>query len=353
VKAFAMEEREVERYRQENQQFFNEAMRAGRVVALSSPLMEVLASIGIAVVIWFGGTQVIAGKSTPGNFFAFLTALLMMYGPIKKLTNVNNITQQGIAGSVRIFEFLDAQPSVKEAENPIEMPPFHKSIELNNVSFKYEEKMILQDIKLCVKKGEIIAIVGVSGAGKTTLCNLLPRFYDASSGNIFIDGQDIRDLTIKSLRRQIGIVTQETILFNDTIKNNLTYGNPNASEEEIIQAAKAAMAHDFICQIPGEYNAYIGERGTKLSGGQKQRMAIARAIIKNPPILILDEATSSLDSKSEAMVQKALDNLMQKRTTFIIAHRLSTVRGANKIIVLHHGKIKEIGNHANLLAKNA
>ncbi len=351
VKAFAMEEREVERYRQENRQFFNEAMRAGRVVALSSPLMEVLASIGIAIVIWFGGSQVIAGKSTPGNFFAFLTALLMMYGPIKKLTAVNNTTQQGIAGSVRIFEFLDAKPSVKEAKDAIEMPPFNRSIELSNVSFKYEEKMVLQDINLCVKKGEIIAIVGVSGAGKTTLCNLLPRFYDATSGNIFIDGQDIKNLTISSLRRQIGIVTQETILFNDTIKNNLTYGKPDAPEEEIIQAAKAAMAHEFICQIPGEYNAHIGERGTKLSGGQKQRMAIARAILKNPPILILDEATSSLDSKSEALVQKALENLMQNRTTFIIAHRLSTVRGAHKIIVLHHGRIKEFGTHTDLLAK--
>ncbi|MEW6378240.1 MAG: ABC transporter ATP-binding protein [bacterium] len=351
VKAFHMEEREVERYRRENQRFFNEQMRAGRVAILSTPLMELLASFGIAFIVWFGGAQVIAGKSTPGNFFSFMTALLMMYSPIKKLTHVNNDIQHGIAASQRIFEFLDAQPSVREAEDAVEMPPLRQSIEYRDVSFRYEKQPVLQNINLRVSRGEIIAIVGTSGAGKTTLVSLLPRFYEATSGDILIDGQDIKKATLRSLRQQIGIVTQETILFNDTVRNNILYGRPDAGDAEVIEAAKAALAHDFISQMPDGYDARIGERGVKLSGGQKQRIAIARAILKNPAILILDEATSSLDSKSEALVQQALDNLMQDRTTFIIAHRLSTVRGAHRIVVLNQGRIQEIGDHVTLLAQ--
>ena len=352
VKAFHMEKREIERYQQENRRFFNEQMRAGRVAILSSPLMELLGSFGIAFIVWFGGAQVIAGKSTPGNFFSFMAALLMMYSPIKKLTQVNNDIQHGIAASERIFEFLDAQPSVREADNAVDIPPFSQSIEYRDVCFQYEKQPVLRNINLSVSRGEIVAIVGSSGAGKTTLVSLLPRFYEVSSGSILIDGLDIRAATLRSLRQQIGIVTQETILFNDTVKNNILYGKPEATDSEVIAAAQAALAHDFICQMPQGYETRVGERGVKLSGGQKQRLAIARAILKNPAILILDEATSSLDSKSEALVQKALENLMKDRTTFIIAHRLSTVRGAHRIVVLNQGKIEEIGDHAALLAKN-
>jgi len=351
VKAFHMEEQEVERYSQENRRYFNEQMRAGRVMVLSAPLMELIGSIGIAFIVWFGGAQVIAGKSTPGNFFSFMAALLMMYAPIKKLTQVNNDTQQGIAASGRIFEFLDEQPSVQEAEDAVEIPAIKQYIEYRNVSFQYEKQIVLHDINLKVTRGEIVAIVGASGAGKTTMLNLLPRFYEATSGSILIDGQDIRNATLRSLRQQIGIVTQETILFNETVKNNILYGNPSASEEHLLEAAQAALAHEFITQMPEGYDTRIGERGVKLSGGQKQRIAIARAILKNSPIMILDEATSSLDSKSEALVQKALDNLMRDRTTFIIAHRLSTVRGAHRIVVLNKGEIMEIGDHASLLAQ--
>jgi subfamily B ATP-binding cassette protein MsbA len=351
VKAFHMEEQEVERYSQENRRYFNEQMRAGRVMVLSAPLMELIGSIGIAFIVWFGGAQVIAGKSTPGNFFSFMAALLMMYAPIKKLTQVNNDTQQGIAASGRIFEFLDEQPSVQEVEDAVEIPAIKHYIEYRNVSFQYEKQVVLHDINLKVTRGEIVAIVGASGAGKTTMLNLLPRFYEATSGGILIDGQDIRKATLRSLRQQIGIVTQETILFNETVKNNILYGNRSASEEQLIEAAQAALAHEFICQMPERYDTRIGERGVKLSGGQKQRIAIARAILKNSPIMILDEATSSLDSKSEALVQKALDNLMRDRTTFIIAHRLSTVRGAHRIVVLNKGEIMEIGDHASLLAQ--
>jgi len=351
VKAFHMEEAEVERYSRGNRRYFNEQMRAGRVMVLSAPLMELIGAIGIAFIVWFGGAQVIAGKSTPGNFFSFMTALLMMYGPIKKLTQVNNDTQQGIAASSRIFEFLDAQPSVREAEDAVAIPALSQCIEYRNVSFQYEKQVVLHDINLLVPRGEIVAIVGTSGAGKTTLLSLLPRFYEVTSGSILIDGQDIKKATLRSLRQQIGIVTQETILFNETVKSNILYGKPAATEAELIDAAQTALAHDFICQMPEGYDTRIGERGVKLSGGQKQRIAIARAILKNPPILILDEATSSLDSKSEALVQKALDNLMKNRTTFIIAHRLSTVRDAHRIVVLNKGEILEIGNHASLLAK--
>ncbi|MEW5804721.1 MAG: ABC transporter ATP-binding protein [bacterium] len=351
VKAFHMEEREVERYKQENRRYFNEQMRAGRVMVLSSPLMELLGAIGIAFIVWFGGARVIAGESTPGNFFSFMTALLMMYGPLKKLTQVNNDTQQGIAASSRIFEFLDARTSVVEAEDAVHIPPLSQCIEYRNVSFQYEKQMVLHDITLRVNRGQIVAIVGASGAGKTTLLSLLPRFYEVTKGQILIDGLDVRKATLRSLRQQIGIVTQETILFNDTVKNNILYGKPTASEDELIEAAQTALAHDFISQMPEGYDTPIGERGVKLSGGQKQRIAIARAILKNPPILILDEATSSLDSKSEALVQKALDNLMENRTTFIIAHRLSTVRGAHRIVVLNKGMIVEVGDHASLLAQ--
>ena len=259
--------------------------------------------------------------------------------------------QQGIAASSRIFEFLDARPTVEEAAEATDMPLFSRSIEFKGVSFQYEDKLILKDINLHVTKGEMVAVVGSSGSGKTTLLNLIPRFYDATLGSILIDGQDIKKITLNSLRRQIGIVTQETILFNDTVRNNLIYGSSDAPEEEIIEAAKAAMAHDFICQMSQGYDTHIGERGTKLSGGQRQRIAIARAILKNPPILILDEATSALDSKSEALVQMALENLMKDRTTFIIAHRLSTVRCAHKIIVLSKGRIQEVGDHTSLLAR--
>lgn len=351
VKAFCMEKFEIDKFFKENRDLFNHFMRSVRVTALSSPLMEIIAVVGIALVIWYGGYEVGRGATTWGTFFSFLTAVILLYEPIKKLSGLNNQIQQALAGAERVFEIIDTKPDIVEAKDAITLPPINKEIEFQNVSFQYEDNIVLQDINIKVRVGEIIAFAGSSGVGKTTLVNLIPRFYDTTHGSIKIDGTDIKKVTLHSLRKQIGMVTQDVILFNDTIKNNISYGRKDATEEDIIEAAKAAYAHEFIMEMPMKYDAVIGERGIKLSGGQRQRIAIARAILKNSPILILDEATSALDAESELIVQEALANLMKDRTTFVIAHRLSTIRQADKIIVLENGQIAEIGKHNELLKK--
>ncbi|MCI0469979.1 MAG: ATP-binding cassette domain-containing protein, partial [Nitrospirae bacterium] len=290
------------------------------------------------------------GASTPGTFFSFLTALIMLYEPVKNLSGANSMIQQGVAAAIRVYDLLDTPVDIKDKAGAVALPPIKRHIEFRDVSFRYDEALVLKDINLKVKAGEILAIVGMSGGGKTTLVNLIPRFYDITDGAIYIDGIDIRDVTLSSLRSQIGIVTQQTILFNDTVRNNIAYGDVRKSEQEIIEAARAAYAYDFIEKLPQKWDALIGEQGVKLSGGERQRISIARALLKNAPILILDEATSSLDTESELEVQKALDNLMQGRTTLVIAHRLSTIRNADRIIVIKDGAIVEEGKHDELLA---
>jgi subfamily B ATP-binding cassette protein MsbA len=351
VKAFSMEDYENKRFANENEHLFKLAMKSVSINAVSSPFMEFLGGIGIATIVFYGGYQVINGVSTPGTFFSFLTALIMLYEPVKRLTNVNNTIQQGIAGAQRVFSIIDLVPEIMNHADAVALPKISRGIEIQHVSFRYEETPILRNIHLSIKAGEVVAFVGMSGGGKTTLVNLIPRFYDVTEGRIMIDGHDIRDVTIESLRGQIGIVTQQTILFNDTVKNNIAYGDIEKTDEDIIQAARAANAHDFIMNLPKGYETVIGEQGAKLSGGERQRISIARALLKDAPILILDEATSSLDTEAEIEVQDALETLMKGRTTLIIAHRLSTIRNADRIIVLSKGEIVEEGAHEFLLEK--
>lgn len=352
VKAFNMEDYERKRFAGENKKLFNLLMKSVRVRALSHPLMEFLGGMGIAFIVFYGGYNVIKGEATPGTFFSFLAALLMLYEPVKRLSGVNNTIQQGLAAATRIFEVLDAVPEIHNKSGAKTLHSITQGIEFQDVSFRYEEEWVLKNINLEIKVGEVVAFVGASGGGKTTLLNLLPRFYDVSSGRILIDGVDIREYTVESLRSMIGMVTQQTILFNDTVKNNIAYGKIGEPMEEIIKVAQAANAHGFIQNLPQGYDTIIGEQGIKLSGGEKQRLSIARALLKNAPILILDEATSSLDSESEVEVQKALEYLMQGRTTLVIAHRLSTIRRADRIVVISNGTVAEIGTHEELLEKN-
>lgn len=351
IKSFCREKDEVSRFRNKNQDFYRELMRSTRIIEATSIMMEFVGGLGIAFVFLYGGKLVIKTTISPGEFFSFLTAIFMIYTPAKRLVGANNALQQAKAPLERIDKLL---AEGKEAEGRTEIKGINKDIAFNNVSFRYEntKEDALKNINFRAKKGEIIALVGKSGAGKTTFVDLLSRFYNPSQGTISIDGTDIPGVTLQSLRSLIGIVSQDIILFNDTVRSNIAYGKTGATEEEIISAAKAAFAHDFILELPQGYNTFIGERGIRLSGGQKQRLSIARAILKNPPILILDEATSSLDSASEMMVQKALETLMEGRTTFVIAHRLSTVRRADRIIVLDKGSIVESGTHSELLASN-
>ncbi len=351
VKAFNREAHEKKRFSKKSRKILRLEMKETRVKALSSSLMEFLGGIGIAFIIWYGGGHVVAGTYSFGTFMSFLTAVGLMYEPLKKLSKLNNAIQRGMAAVDRIFDILEQKPDIIEAASPVQIRPGQHGISFENVSFKYDREWVLKNINLNVKAGEIIALVGGSGGGKTSLVNLIPRFYDVNQGAVLIDNIDIRNVSIASLRSQIAIVTQEPILFNDTIRNNIAYGNPDASEQEIIEAAEAAYAYDFIKSFPHMFDTSIGELGGRLSGGQKQRLCIARALLKDAPVLILDEATSSLDSESEALVQKALGNLMKGRTTFIIAHRLSTIGYAQRIIVIGDGRIIEDGMHEQLLAR--
>ncbi|NOX24765.1 MAG: lipid A export permease/ATP-binding protein MsbA [Deltaproteobacteria bacterium] len=351
VKAFGMEKYESRRFAVMVEKLFAIISKDIRINSLQHPIMELFGGIGIAAVIWYGGHQVIAGQSTPGTFLSFMTALIMIYDPIKGVSNINSPLQQGLAAATRVFDLLDIKPEIEDRPGAETMPPFQSEIEFRRVNFGYTpDTMVLKDINLTVRAGEILAIVGSSGAGKTTLVNLIPRFFEVSSGAILIDGRDLREVSQKSLRHQLAIVSQQTILFNDTVRNNIAYGDLERSEEEIVAAARAANALDFIEELPQGFDSVIGESGARLSGGQQQRLSIARALLKNAPILILDEATSSLDTESEHEVQTALENLMKNRTTFVIAHRLSTIRNADRIVVIQDGSIVEEGKHEELLA---
>jgi ATP-binding cassette, subfamily B, bacterial MsbA len=353
VKAFGMEEYEIQRFAKENFRLFKESLRASRIRGVVTPMMELLAAFGIGAVVWYGGSSVIAGGRTPGEFMAFMAAMFLMYQPFKSLTRTYTLLHQGLAGAERVFEILDEPPSIKDKPDAQIAPRFAKAIEFHDVSFAYGAKPVLNRVNLTIRAGEVVALVGMSGAGKSTLADLIPRFYDVSSGRITVDGVDIRDVSLASLRSQIGIVTQHTFLFDDTVRNNIAYGDPERGMEDVRAAARAAHADEFITSMPKGYDSLVGEMGMQLSGGQRQRLAIARALLKDAPILILDEATSALDSDSERMVQEALERLMTERTTLVIAHRLSTIRNADRIVVLVDGTIAEEGTHEELLARKS
>jgi subfamily B ATP-binding cassette protein MsbA len=351
VKAFGMEAYESRRFTEKNHALFNSLMRSIKTGAISHPVMEVISILGTSLVILFGLYAIVAGTMTVGDFFSFMAALVFFYRPLRDLNGVNNAVQDGMAAAKRIFEVLDTEPEIRDRRGAVDTSREFKTIEFRNLSFKYEEEPVLKDIDLAVKAGETIAIVGRSGGGKTTLVNLIPRFYDVTGGAILIDGRDVRDLSLGSLRSLSAIVTQQTILFNDTVRNNIAYGNTARPFDDVLRAARSAFADDFIRTLPEGYDTVIGESGVKLSGGQRQRIAIARALLKDAPVLILDEATSSLDTQSEREVQKALDTLMAGRTSFVIAHRLSTIMNADRIIVLKDGRIIEQGGHGELLER--
>jgi ATP-binding cassette, subfamily B, bacterial MsbA len=352
VKAFGMELFEIAKFKQATRRLLRINLRWVRANAATAPLMELLGAITIAGLLLYARNQILHHAQTTGGFVAFLYALLKMYEPIKRLTGVNNAFQQAVGASEQVFQYLDVRSEVQDKPNAIVLPPFSKEIVFDQVEFDYEPgEALLRDVNLRIGKGEVVAIVGSSGAGKTSLANLIPRFFDVTAGRILIDGHDVRDVTRSSLRAQIGMVTQETILFNDTVFNNICYGHTPQRAEQVEQAAGAALAHDFIMEMPLGYQTVIGERGQRLSGGQRQRIAIARALLKNPPLLILDEATSELDTESELLVQRALGNLMVGRTVLVIAHRLSTVRRADRIVVLDRGTISEVGTHEDLVSR--
>jgi subfamily B ATP-binding cassette protein MsbA len=353
VKAFRMEEFESRRFAKATERLFKTNMRITEIVSTLPPLMELVGGLAMAGAIWYGSGRISRGELTPGEFTSFVAALFLMYGPVKKLSRVNATLQQALAAAARIFSVLDTRMEIEEAPDAMELPPLQKQIEFQAVNFTYEdgEDRVLRDVNLRIDAGQVVALVGTSGAGKTTLANLLPRFFDPDSGRILWDGIDLRKATLSSLRGQIGLVLQETILFNDTVRNNIAYGVEGISMEALGEAARAACALEFIEELPQGFDSVIGERGQRLSGGQRQRLAIARAILKNPPLLILDEATSSLDAESEALVQRALENLMANRTTVVIAHRLSTIRRADRIVVIDDGTVRETGTHEELLRR--
>ncbi|HEY4355605.1 MAG TPA: ABC transporter ATP-binding protein [Acidobacteriaceae bacterium] len=353
VKAFGMELWELTRFRSAAQRLLNANMKSVAVSSISSPLMDALGAVGIALLLWLGRQTIVHGGNTAGGFMTFLIAVIALYDPVRKMPVYYNSFQQAIGASEEIFRFMDTQDEVRERKRATTIKGFEKAVEFRDVSFSYERRGeatgVLHNVSLTINRGEVVALVGPSGAGKSTFVNLLPRFYDVTDGAILMDGQDIREVTLASLRKQIGKVTQETVLFNDTVRNNIAYGQPDVPLERVQEAARMALAHDFILRMPHGYDTVIGERGVLLSGGERQRLAIARAILKNAPILILDEATSALDTESEAAVQAALSNLMQGRTVLVIAHRLSTVRRADRIAVLERGRITELGSHDELL----
>ncbi len=356
VKAFGMELWEALRFRGAAKRLFRANLRSVRAAALSSPLMDTIGAIAIALLLLMGRDRIKTGVFTAGTFLAFIVAVFKLYDPVRKFAQFYNNFQQAMGASSAIFSFLDAKDDVKERPKPVQLPTFHDAIRFDHVSFSYDDgngasRPVLQDIVLEVKAGEVVAIVGSSGAGKTTLVHLIPRFFDVTGGRLIIDGHDVRELSLASLRAQIGIVTQDTILFNDSLRNNIAYGQPNVPPAMVKAAAEAALADGFIRQLPEGYDTVIGERGVRLSGGERQRIAIARALLKNAPILILDEATSALDTESESLVAAALQNLMSGRTTVVIAHRLSTVRRADRIVVLENGAINDIGSHEDLMAR--
>ena len=352
IKIFNLETFEKQRFREKTDRLFLLEMKKVIAKALSSPVMEFLGGLGIAFIIWFGGMRVINGTSTPGTFFSFLTAVMMLYDPVKKLSKLNNTVQEGVASASRIFDILETQQTIREKANPKILEGKTFDLVFEGVGFSYgpKEAPALIDINLQVAPGEVLALVGMSGGGKTSLVNLIPRLYDVTAGQVKIGGKDVRDLSVASLRDKISIVTQEPILFNESVKDNIRYGKMDATDDRIVAAAKAAFAHEFILGFPRGYDTVIGELGSRLSGGEKQRICIARALIKDAPVLILDEATSALDSQAEKVVQKALENLMKGRTSFVIAHRLSTIDYASRVILLKNGSIAEQGTHRELMA---
>jgi subfamily B ATP-binding cassette protein MsbA len=355
VKAFGRERLEQERFDQVNDRLLRLALKNQRTDQAAEPLMEVMGAVGLMGALWYGGYRVISGALTTGEFFSFTAAVLLLYGPVRQLSRMVNTVQQSLGSVERVFEVVDTPPAIVDAPGAHVLDGFTDRIAFEGVSFGYPEtpEPALRDITLEVSKGELVALVGMSGAGKTTLMDLLPRFHDVSAGRITVDGHDVRDVTVASLRALMGIVTQETLLFHDSIEYNIAYGKPGATREEIERAARMAQAHEFIAALPEGYAAQVGERGVKLSGGQRQRLAIARAFLKDPPILILDEATSDLDAESEFLVQQALSELMKGRTVLVIAHRLATVKNADRVVVVHGGRIAETGTHDELMAREA
>jgi subfamily B ATP-binding cassette protein MsbA len=349
VKAFGMEEYERERFARENRRLYRLYMKATRIRAFTTPMVEVVAAFGIGGVIWYGGQSVISGERSQGAFLAFLTAVLLMYEPFKGLSKSNQAVQQGVAGAERVFELLDTAPDVVDRPNARPLTIMRRGIVFEGVGFRYGRDPVLQEIDLTIHAGEMVALVGMSGGGKSTIADLIPRFYDVTEGRISIDDIDIRDYTLGSLRAQIALVTQFTFLFNDTVRANIAYGDPGKSMDDVVVAAQAANAHEFIMALPEGYETPIGELGVTLSGGQRQRLAIARALLKDAPILVLDEATSALDTESERLVQQAVERLMVNRTSLVIAHRLSTIRRADRIVVVVRGRIVEEGTHEELL----
>ena len=355
VQAFGMERWESGRFARANERWLAVIRRSYAVRAFSSPLMEVMAAVGLSVAIWWVGGRILSGALEPGKFFSFVGAILLLYTPVKQIGRVGQIMMQGIAGAERVFEILDAVPGVSDS-GTASLRPFAEVVRYEGVRFAYDEQVVLDGVDLEIRRGEVVALVGSSGGGKTTAANLLPRFWDPIGGRITVDGTDIRDVTLASLRSQLALVTQDTILFNDTVRANIAYGRPDISQAEVEEAARMAQAHDFICAMEQGYETQVGEKGVRLSGGQRQRIAIARAFLKNAPILVLDEATSALDVESEREVQRALDRLMgidaaNRRTSLVIAHRLSTIRHADRIYVLSGGKVLEVGRHDELLER--
>ena len=353
VKAFGMEDFENKKFREENQNFFKIVIKLVRIRNISSPATEIVAVMLGAAIIFYGGQLVLVQHEIKASeFMVFIFAIFQMMPSLKKMSMVNNKVQESIGAGVRIFEILDTSPIIVDSENPKKCETFENEIEFRDVTFNYSdsEEKVLDDVNFTAKRGEIIAFVGSSGAGKTTLADLIPRFYDPTSGKILLDGTDIKEIKVADLRKQMGIVTQETVLFNETVFNNIAYGLPDTPMDKVINVAKIANAHEFIENMENGYDTIVGEKGTKISGGQRQRLSIARALLKNPPIMIFDEATSALDNESEVLVQEAIEHLMKERTTFVIAHRLSTIRNADKIIVMDKGRIVQIGKHDELLA---